>query len=218
MKLTPIVGALIVMIFWSCVHQSPKNKNANTQQVKLKSGLKIENRPNRGTFYNDSLGAKYGITYIPVTIKNDSTIPLHIQMNFSNAYNFPQPDSDEMFELTPLPEEWALDGTEITDGMLDGLQHFLDKPRLNKIIEPGEKLVLAIGTHRSVPSKTSVPIPNALFIQNNKDLYHECDSLIYQNNLTISTSSLWLKLVVDINSDSPWCTLIPCGQISYSEN
>lgn len=61
--------------------------------------------------------------------------------------------------------------------MIDELPDHLDKP-FNKTIEPEEKLVLAIETYRRAPSKTSVPIPNALFSQNDRNLYQECNTLI----------------------------------------
>ena len=206
----------------SCKQQTTNStqqssKNANSYQAKFKNGVKIENESNRGTFYADSLGAKYGITYIPVTITNDSTISIRVQFDFANEYHFPQSESDEKFRLLPLPSEWAQDQTENTKEMLDNLPHYLDNPVFNAIIEPGEKLELGIGVHRSTPSKTSVPIPNILFTKDNMDLYQDCDDLIYQNSSINSPLSLWLKLVVDINSSSPWCTLISCGQISYPE-
>lgn len=222
MNIKITLGILVMLVFFSCTERTPKNKtaelHADLQEIKINSGITIENKPNRGTFFHDSLGVKYGITYIPVTIKNDSTIPLKVRIDFSKDYSFPQPNSNEKFKLLPLPKVWALDGINITNQMLDQLPYYLDNPKLTKTLAPGENLIFAIGTYRSIPSNASVPIPNALFTQNNKSLYKDCDLLSYQDSSNNAPLSLGLKLFVDINTTSPWCTLISCGSISYLDN
>ena len=205
MKFGTIVGLFTVLIVCSCVQQKPK------------SGLLIDNEINRGTGYTDSLGTYYNIRYIPITITNDSTIPIHLQMTFSKEYDFPIAYGGQKFKVIPLPKEWALDGVEITDSLIKELPKYIDKPLLNETLEPDEKYVLAIGTLYSRPANCGV-VPNALFLQNKRGLYYACDSLINHDKSTNSKLALELKLDFypdGITKES--CIIIPCGQISYSE-
>jgi hypothetical protein len=192
-----LIGLLIVLI------------GCSSNQQTSKGGLRIENGINRGTRYTDSLGTNYGITYIPITITNDSTIPMHLQIAFSNEYDFPHPDSDEKFKLIPLPKEWALDGVEITESMINELPKYIDKPLLNETIEPGEKIVVAIGTLRPVPTNCS-PIPNVLFTYSNSDNFKACDSLMNQDK----SANSQLVLGVKLDYCGGRCIIIPCGLVS----
>ncbi|MDN5204228.1 hypothetical protein QQ008_22745 [Fulvivirgaceae bacterium BMA10] len=214
MMFRTIVGFLIVLVGCSGNQQTSKGElqieNGPNQHLGSKSGLLIDNGINRGTSYTDSLGTDYNLRYIPITITNDSTIPVHLQIAFSKEYDYPAAYGDEKFRVFLLPKEWA-DTITITNSMFDELKNYIDRPLLNETIEPGEKCVVAIGTLYSRPTNCGV-LPNALFLQNKGDLYHECDGLINQDKSTNSQLALGLKL--DLCGR---CTLIPCGQISYPE-
>ena len=201
MKFRTIVGLLIVLIGCSCIQQ-PSN-----------SGLLIENGINRGISYTDSLGTNYSIRYIPITITNDSTIPIHLQMAFSKEYDYPIAYGNQKFKVFLMPKEWATDRGTITDSMVVELKIYIEKPLLNETIEPGEKYLLAIGTLYPNPAKISGVLPNLLFAQSNGDNFQSCDFLMDQDKSTNSKLALGLKLVFNES-----CLIIPCGKISYPEN
>ncbi len=217
-----ILGLLIVLISCSCAQQTSKGEhqteNAPNQHLKSKAGLKIEYKPTRGQPYTDTLGTKYSLRHIPATITNDSTIPIHVQIAFSKEYDYPIAYNDEQFKVFPMPKEWALDGVEITDSTYNELPKYIDKPFLNKTLEPGEKFVVAFGTLYPHPINYGV-FPMAVFSQNNRAFHHDCDSLIIPNKSTNPHLVLELNLGFTSGSQaSPEsCTIIPCGQISYPE-
>lgn len=219
MKARNLIGYLAVLFFYSCIQNTVTGtrqiEESTNQQSELNLGLRIENGINRGLAFTDSLGDKYAITYIPTTVINDSTFPINFQLDLLEEYNYPQASSDEKYKLIILPKEWALDGVGITENMMEKLLTYLDNHSLNETIEPNQKITFAIATYRPAPSKKSVPIPNSLFSQNDVELYKECDIFV-DTASAVSTIPLWLKLIVDINTDSPWCILIHCGY-SYAE-
>ena len=191
-----------------------QTENGLKQHHGSKSGLLIDNGINRGTGYTDALGTKVNIRYIPITITNDSTIPIRFQIAFLNEYDHTGSYGNQNFKLIPLPKQWALDGMEITDSMMNALPKYIDKPLFNKILVPGEKCVFGIATLYS-PTNYG-PVPNALFSHRNRGRFRECDSLISQNESINHHLALELKLDFYRWSQPPEsCTIIPCGQISY---
>ena len=216
-----IVGLLIVLIGCSGNQQTskgePQIENDPNQHFESKSGLLIDNGINRGTGYTDSLGTDYNLRYMPITISNDSTIPIHLQIAFSKEYDYPSAFSDEQFKVIPLPKEWT-DTILPTDGMIAELKNYIDKPSVNKTLEPGAEFVLAIGT-QYLPTGVGI-VPNVLFAQSDSDNFQACDNLM---NLDISTNpqlALGLKLDIYLTRHRypSACILIPCGQISYPEH
>ena len=216
MKYRTIVGLLIVLIFCSCAEQTtkgePQLENDPNQHLVPKSGLLIDNGINRGISYTDPQGTDYSIRYIPITIANDSTIRIHLQIAFSKEYNYPHPDNDE-FKLIPLPKEWALDGVGVTEGMIDELPKYIDKPLLNETIEPGEKMILAIGSLYPRPAKTTGVLPRILFSQGDTTAFPECDWLMEEDKSSNHQIPLELKIIFGER-----CMIIRCGQISYAGN
>ncbi len=216
-----ILGLFSVLIVCSCNQQPSKSglqiEDGPNQHLKPQTGLKIENGINRGTGYTDSLGTNYNLRYMSVTITNNNTIPIHLQIAFSKEYDYPSPYSDEQFKVIPLPIEWALDGVEITDSMINELPKYIDKPSVNKTLEPGEEFVAAIGT-RYRPTGRGI-VPNVLFEQSDSASFQACDSQINPDKSTNSQSALGLKLDIYLTGhrDPSACILIPCGQISYPE-
>jgi len=112
MKFRTIAGLLIVLIVCSCFQQTSKGglqiENGPKQHPGSQSGLLIENDPNRGVSYTDSLGAKYNVRYIPITITNDSIIPIHLQIAFSKEYDYPIALGAEKFKVFLIPKKQIL--------------------------------------------------------------------------------------------------------------
>ena len=186
MILKTLVGFFIVLIGCSGNQQTSKNRltieDDPNQHQEWKSGLLIENGINRGIGYTDSLGNNYNIRYIPITITNDSTIPIHLHIVFSQDYDYPIEYGETQFKVIPLPKEWALDGVEVTDSMVDALQNSLNKPSLRYTLEPDEKWVFAIGTVYQ-PTGYGV-LPNALYVQGDKPSFHECKNHLNRDSFT----------------------------------
>ncbi len=199
MKFRTVVGLFILLM--SCF---------GNQQA-LKSGLVIENKINRGISYTDPQGTDYSIRYIPITIANDSTIPIHLQIAFSKEYNNPHPYSEEKFKLIPLPMEWAIDGSDISERMIDKLPSYIENPVLNETIEPGARIVFAIGSIYPRPAKSTGVLPRTLFVLGKSDIFTDCDWL-----MDIDRSNQHIPMGLKIIFGEK-CTIIPCGQISYPE-
>ena len=197
-----LLGALIVCSY-----------SQQTKDSEPMIGLRIDNGIYRGITYTDSLGSNYNLRYMPITITNDSTISIHLQIAFSKEYNYPDPASDEKFKIIPLSKEWALDGVGITESMIDELPNHIEKPFLNETIEPGEKIILAIGSLFPTPVKATGVLPRILFTHSDTGIFPECDWLTEEDPL--SNQQIPLKLEITLGER---CMIILCGQISYSEN
>ena len=227
MKISTILCLLIILITCSCTEQTSKaeqqNQDTTDQHLKPNTGLKIEYKQTRGIRdrvpYRDSLGAKYSLRYIPTTLTNDSTIPIHVEIAFAKEYDYPIAYDDAQFKVIPMPQEWALDGEDWNlDSLLKELPKQVDRPFLNKTLEPGEECLLAIGT--VFPrSATYGVFPMAVFPQNKRAFHEFCDSLVIPDKSMQSHVVLELNLGFTSGSQaSPEsCTIIPWAQISYPE-
>ena len=217
MKFRSIVGILIFSFAWSCAQRTSRdertNENMDTRQTMLKSGLTIKNKINRGINYTDPHGDDYSIRYIPISITNDSTISIHLQMGFSKEYDYPHPDSQEKFRLILLPKEWALDGVDISESMLDELPKYIEQPLLNKTIEPGEEFILSVGSVYPRPAKTSGVLPRTLFVHSDTTTFPECEWLMKKERSSNQQIPVGLKIILGER-----CMIIPCGSISYLKN
>ncbi|MBT8189325.1 MAG: hypothetical protein KJO29_02760 [Bacteroidia bacterium] len=174
------------------------------------SGLVIDNKINRGINYTDPLGTDFSIRYIPITITNDSTISIHLQMAFLKEYNYPHPNSHEKFRLIPLPKEWALDGVEISKSMINEITGYIENPALNDTIGPGKKIILAIGSIYPRPAKSTGVLPRKLFTVSDTDIFPECDWHLEKDSSSNQKNQMGLKVIFGEK-----CMIIPCGQISY---
>ena len=185
------------------------------------NGLRIENGINRGLNYTDAQKIKYSYRYIPITITNDSTTAIHVQIALSNKYNYPAAYGDQQFKVFLLPKELTTEKVtwdSITYELGNNeLREFFEKDLnlpyvLNETLDPGEKCDITIGTLYPRPTNCGI-LPNALFIKNNDSFYKKCDSLKNQDLTFYSRFALGVKL--DFCKED--CFVIPCGQISYPE-
>ncbi|MDX1702447.1 MAG: hypothetical protein R3250_17595 [Melioribacteraceae bacterium] len=211
------IALLIIAVFvCSCIQQSSKNSvqidSGPNQHYELKNGIKIENNVNRGVSYTDSLGSKYNLRYIPISITNGNISPIQLYIAFSKEYNFPHPNTHQIFKLIPLPKEWALDGVGITDSMVNEIPTLIDNPNVNITIEPGEKFIIAIGTLYPSPPKTGGVLPKMLFAHNYPGDFPSCDWVMEEDLSLHPEIALGLKLNFGQN-----CIVIPCGMISFHE-
>lgn len=177
----------------------------------LKNGVLIENRINRGINYEDPNGEQYNIRFIPITITNDSTIPINIQIEFLKEYYNHQSNIKEKFKLIPMPREWALDGIDITEKMMDELQDYIDKPKLNKTIEPGEKFVFAVGALYARPTKSNGILPQGLFVIDEAEPFKDCAWPMENEGSSNNTIPIGIRILFGEK-----CAILYSGQISYN--
>ena len=183
------------------------------------SGLQIDNGTNHGLNYTDSIGSKFSYRYMPVTITNDSIVPIHIRIDLTNEYDYPNVYGNQKFRLFLLPKELMRDKVtydsvsyEIGD---NEIRDFFDRDlnpsySINKTIKPGKKCVITIGTLYPRPAKISGVVPNTLFALSDGEVLSTCDRLMKGDQFANSRIGLGLKL--DFRES---CMIIHCGQISY---
>ena len=202
-----IVGILIVLIGCSRNQQPPK------------SGLQIEKGPNHGVGYTDSLGTKYNVRYIPITITNDSTIPIHLQIAFLKEYDYPIALGAEKFKVFLIPKELTPDKVTYDSVSYElgnnELRNYFDRGLnpsniLNETLEPGKKCVIAIGTIYPRPPKVCGVLASELFVHSDRGAFTTCDWLMKEDPSSSPQIALGLKLTLRES-----CMIISCGQISY---
>jgi len=208
MKLKTIVGLLIVLISYSCIQPNSKSK------------VQTQNKPNQLS-YTNSFGIECGYAHKTITIYNDSTVSIHLQMDLSKEHNFPPPHNDQKFKIVIWPQELtAADEVKSPQSLSNELRNFLQNESnnteiINILIAPNEKYVLTIGRLFEKPTNYYVS-PNSLYVHSDGSIPRDCKNLISQDKSSNTSVDLGLRL------DSPnvgvGCILIPCGQISYTEH
>ena len=198
------------------------------QLLDLSKGLKIENRINHGARYTDSDSTDYWLIHIASTITNESTMPIQLELAFFNEYDYPTEYGSQKFKIFILPEVFAVDGASIiadnpflTDRMQiefrDYLGNGIDSPyRIKKIIQPGERCVIPIGTKYAVSFNCAV-FPNLLLSQSDLANFPTCENLLVHNESTAPQLALGLKLDFRTGKTAEKCTIIQCGQIGYTD-
>ena len=165
------------------------------QNHPLQFGLNIENGPRQGMQYFSS-GAEYNYRYNTITIWNDSTVAIQLEIGFSEmGMNLKDSIKSKIFLLPRhlTPNEQHFDA----GGMSEELKRFLDfeinsPVHLSKVLNPKEKCVLTFG----VLTDTKYPDPTTPY---------ETKLLTSHEN----TSAISLKLKINDT------LIIPFGQFSY---
>lgn len=193
---------LVFLIFlYGCSDNSNHYANRTGEEIrtgKKQSGLYIENGPRQGMQYVDSIGAEYNYRYNTITIWNDSTVAIQLEIDFSEmGMNLKDSIRSKVFLLPRhlTPNEQQFD----TGGMSEELKRFLDfeidnPVHLSKVLNPREKCVLTFG----VLTDTKYPDPTTPY---------ETKLLTSHEN----SSAISLKLKINDT------LIIPCGQFSYMQ-
>lgn len=202
-----IVKHLFRLVFLICLYgcsgnsdnhlNSPDEKQFRLNQYKyLQFGLYIEIGPRQGMGYIDPSGTEYNYRYYTISIWNDSTVAIQLEIGFSEMGMNLEDSIRSKFFLLPrhlTPDEQRFD----TGGMSKELKRFLDfeidKPvHLSKVLNPGEKCVLTFGVRTDI----KYPDPTTAY---------ETELLTSHEN----SSAISLKLKINDT------LIIPCGQFSY---
>ena len=193
---------LVFLIFlYGCSDNSNHYANRTGEEIRtgeMQSGLYIENGPRQGMQYIDSTGAEYNYRYNTITIWNDSTVAIQLEIDFSKmGMNLKDSIRSKVFLLPRhlTPNEQHFD----TGGMSEELKRFLDfeidnPEHLSKVLNPREKCVLTFG----VLTDTKYADPTTPF-----------ETKLLTSHENTSATSLKLKINPTL--------IIPCGQFSYMQ-
>lgn len=218
MKTRMVLGLFLILILCSCKQRrltdDPFNSNFNKDRSKNLSGLLIENGINRGIMYTDSLGTNYNIRYIPITLTNDSTLPIRVQIKFLKEYTNSLTATGEKFNIIPMASEWAMNGAEITNKMRIDLAGAIDKPFTSIVLNPGENYRIGIGTRYPTGIAYGAPLPEMLYVQGDGEDSLICDQLLLGREVE-SAIGLRLKLIFNKGESNEQCAIISCGHISF---
>lgn len=186
---------LFLMCFCSCfVNSNSRANGAGNKQF----GLTIEVGQRQGMQYFDAANTEFNYRYFTITVTNDSTIPVHLAINLSEAEMGLSDTLQSKFFLLPrhlTPNEQQFD----RGGMSDELKKFLDLQidtpvLLDKTLKPTEKCVLTFGV---------------LTARNHFDPTTPFDTEL----LTVPKNESEITVLLKLNDT----LVIPCGHISYGK-
>lgn len=216
-----IVGLLVVLILSSCAQQTAKEnllvqKESRTVVDKQRT-IKIENGPNRGTFFTNSQGIEYSHSHKTISITNESNAPITLQIALPNEYALPAPFDREKFKIVLWPEKLTPEKDIFIDSISAELRTFFESDfnsphRLSKVLEPSQEYLITIGTwHIPTDSYASVV---GLSFPNEEVLLNTCIPLM-NSNTPIEPSFL---VRLNLTFSGVGCRYIPFGEISNSQN
>lgn len=159
-------------------------------------GLYIENGQRQGFQYFDSTKTEYNYRYNTLTITNDTTVPIQLEIGFLKK----DLSNISYSKVFLLPRQLTPNKQQFDSSLSDGLKRFLDvdtdKPEhLSKTLKPTEKCVLTFG----VLTNIKYPDPTTPY---------ETKLLTYKK----TPSSISCKLKINDT------LVIPCGHFRYLEN
>lgn len=158
-------------------------------------GLYIENGQRQGFQHFDSTKTEYSYRYNTITITNDTTIPIQLEIGFSEK----DLSNISYSKVFLLPRQLTPSKQQFDNSISDELKSFLDLDtdkleHLNKTLKPTEKCVLTFG----VLTNTIYPDPTTPY---------ETKLLTY----TETPSSISCKLKINDT------LVIPCGHFRFLE-
>lgn len=195
---------LFLLIFPICLYACSGNhlNGADEKQLSpdpnkhLQFGLHIENGQRQGMQYYDSSGTEYNYRYNTITIWNDTTVAIQLEVGLQELGINPKDSIHSKFFLLPrhlTPKQQQFDTGGISAELKKFLESEIDKPvHLSKAVNPQEKCVLTFG----VLTDIKYPDPTTPF---------ETELLVSKEN----ASAISLKLKIN---DS---LTIPCGQFTF---
>ena len=182
-------------------------------QSQSENSLLIENGPTHGTGYQDSLGANFNLRYIPITIKNDSSVTARIQIQFDSFYENPKGYEEGIYRVFPLPKEWVVDG--MTDDDFDVLwedfESYVNRPQVSAEIQEGGEFSFVIATLYPLPAEKWWIVPRQLSVGHFKQDLKQCDEITGRDERSQESG---LPFVLQLSHDSG-CSLLYCGYVNY---
>ena len=227
MKTSTRLCLFITLVVFACSRHTtrgiqPIDNGTNLEAVN-KTGLSIEYGPNLGATHTDEEGNRHFYVHCTATMRNDTTIPLHLHFALAETIEFPSFCGDDGFRVFILPEELTPDTATIYNGIVNGSHDFLNDPLNNtrlieKTLEPEGYCVVTIGVLIQKPASCAA-VPRAVFSHDGAAQYHSCDQ--HQNQLITSGAQFQIGAKLEYYFERKFippddgCVVIPIGQISY---
>lgn len=163
-----------------------------------------------GRVFKDSAGTRYFYCYVTATIINDSALPMNLQIAFSKEYYQPTPINGQKFKVF-LQDSLSLSNTDIKKALS------APPAKFSKVIHPEEECDLYIGFLAEYSPEMN-PIPFALFSKGHKLHFRSIpDNTVNEVPATKDQLTLLLGLGFSHTGPDRSYSIIPCGQISFSD-
>ncbi len=224
--LRTIIVLLITLIFCSCSQLKSKTGSkiepSINQLPESKPGLSIKTTPTRGIGFTDSLGSEFFIGHVTNTITNDSTIPIHLQIDLPIEFSYPISDDSLKFKIVLWPglrepPHLYSDSQGIVLESFTG-NNLGSSNQFNQLLAPGEKYVITIGTIFPRLPRICSAFAYSFLEYRERENYSDCDWTMDEVHSTDPLLALGLQVgfcTSGLHYES--CTIIPCGQITYIE-
>lgn len=170
------VKNMFLLLFSIWLYSCSDNTDSRIKSTKpTQFGLSIENGQRQGFQYYDSTNTEYNYRYNTITITNDTTVPIQLEIGFSEK----DLNNIGYSKVFLLPRPLTPNKQQFDNSISDGLKKFLDvgtgkQEHLSKTLKPTEKCVLTFGvltdikypdpttpyetkllTHKEIPSAIS---------------------------------------------------------------
>jgi len=198
---------LIALIFLiglcCCADKSDRSHGQTNQNMELASVFSINNSQRSGFGYVDTNGIGYTYLTITTTITNNSSLPMHLVIDFSKGNTYTNDIHKSQAFL--LPKKWVTPqeylphvSKKVEVGMSNELKWFLDRVdkrsiSFDTVLNSKEKCNLTFG----LLDYTKIDLPYNIGLHAPKE----------------SSSTMTLGLSFDRPTDEHY--LIPCGQVSF---
>lgn len=197
MTVRNIFRLLIFISLYGCsVNSDSRVKDSRVSRTgQTQFGLYIENGPRQGFQYFDSAKTEYNYRYNTITITNDTTVPVQLEIGFSEK------DLNDISysKVFLLPRQLTPNQQQFDKSISEELKKFLDLDtdkleHLNKTLKPTEKCVLTFGVLTDIK-------------------YFDPTTPYETKLLTYKEISSTISCILKINDT----LVIPCGHFTYIE-
>ena len=137
-----------------------------------------------------------------------------MNLDLSFEHDYPEKYGEAAFRVIRLPEEWALQGHEVSDRMIRQISELEDVPSISNTLDPGQNALFTIGIKRSMIDELCSVTPYAILMQGD---IPNSDWQLSQSQKVITDNDkelLYLKVgFCTIGQDYESCIFIPIGEI-----
>lgn len=194
------------LIFLTGLYSCADNSEVSHDQTNQNKDFSIKNSQRSGIGYTDTNGVGYTYLWITSTITNNSTLPMHLVIDFSKGNTYGS--GADMSQVFLLPKKWITPekylpqaSKKIELGMSNELNWFLDRVdktsiSFDTVIKSKENCTLTFG----LLDRTKIDLPFYIGLHAPK----------------ASSPTTTLVLSFDRPQDEHY--LIPCGQITFTNN
>ena len=202
----------------SCNDNVPK-EHLNKKHL----GIYFDRDDFTGAYYTDNNGNTCLYRSIATTITNDSTLPIHVTLDFLNKLECKSSVNERVIKIFILPKELAGEKQYIYPGVSPELKKYLDfeiskNSSLSELVNPNEELTITLGILDY--DKNYGAAQMAIISNRQKPRFISHDSIIEKSIADKNPFDLFIALDFWYSRNDSACfsySCIPCGQISYAK-